>query len=69
MTEPVNLNRVRKARAKADAKAQAAANRVKFGRSKGERAVDTSDAQAARKILDGARRSAPHCLEPGREDG
>jgi hypothetical protein len=36
MTTPVNLNRFRKTKAKADAKTQAAENRVKFGRTKAE---------------------------------
>jgi len=43
MTTPINLNKARKARARADDKARADANAVKFGRSKAERQL--SDAQ------------------------
>ena len=43
MTTPINLNKARKARARADDKARADGNAVKFGRSKAERQL--SDAQ------------------------
>jgi len=43
MTTPINLNKARKARARADDKARADANAVKFGRSKAARQL--SDAQ------------------------
>jgi hypothetical protein len=52
MTEPINLNKARKARAKADAKVQAAANRNKFGRGKAEKTVSKLEAERARKALD-----------------
>ena len=52
MTEPINLNKARKARTKADAKAQAAANRNKFGRGKAEKMVSKLEAARARKALD-----------------
>jgi hypothetical protein len=39
MAEPINLNKARKARAAADAKAVAAENRVRFGRTKAEKDV------------------------------
>lgn len=56
MTEIVNLNKARKARAKADAKAQAAENRVRHGRTKAQKAQARAEiAQEARK-LDQARR-------------
>ncbi|MEL0091116.1 MAG: DUF4169 family protein [Rhodospirillales bacterium] len=52
----INLNHFRKAKAKADKKSSAAANRVKFGRTKAERVRD-SDAESRRqKLLDGAQR-------------
>ena len=56
MTEPINLNKARKARAKADAQAEAAANRVKFGRGKAEKAVSKLEAERARRALDQSKR-------------
>ncbi len=56
MSEPINLNRARKARDKAGAKAQAAENRVRFGRSKAEKSVSKLEAEKARRALDQARR-------------
>ena len=38
--KPVNLNRVRKAKARADAKAKADENAVRFGRTKAEKSLD-----------------------------
>jgi hypothetical protein len=52
MAEPINLNKARKAREKAAGKAQAAENRVRFGRSKGEKAVSKLEAERARRALD-----------------
>lgn len=37
MTDPINLNKIRKDRARANDKARADANAVKFGRTKAER--------------------------------
>jgi hypothetical protein len=56
MTEPINLNQARKAKAKADASAKAAENRVKFGRGKAEKAVSKLEAERARRALDQAKR-------------
>ena len=56
MTEPINLNKARKARAKADARAEAAANRMKFGRGKAEKAVSKLEAERARRALDQSKR-------------
>jgi hypothetical protein len=56
MTEPINLNKARKARAKADAKAAAAENRVRFGRTKSEKQVSKLEAEKARRALDQAKR-------------
>lgn len=56
MTTPINLNKARKARAKADAKAQAATNRVAFGRTKAEKALEAARKDKAAKTLDAARR-------------
>ncbi len=52
----VSLNKVRKARAKGEAQAQAAANRVKFGQSAPEKAQARAEAEKARRLLDNARR-------------
>lgn len=49
---PVNLNRFRKEKARADEKAQADANAVKFGRSKAERVLEATRAAKARAMLD-----------------
>ncbi len=56
MTEPINLNKARKARDKAAAKAQAAVNRAAHGRSKAERTAEALAAERARRELDGKRR-------------
>lgn len=52
-TSPINLNRVRKERARAEKRANADANAVKHGRSKAERARDAADAAQAARRLDG----------------
>jgi hypothetical protein len=49
---PVNLNRYRKEKAKADAKTRADANAVKHGRNKAERLLDAAQNEKARKMLD-----------------
>jgi len=55
MGEIVNLNRVRKDRTKAEARATASANRVAHGQTKAERTrVETERARAAR-LLDGSK--------------
>lgn len=56
MTKPVNLNKARKAKARAQKRAQADANAVKFGRTKAERAAETAARDAAARTLDGAKR-------------
>ncbi|WP_309605781.1 DUF4169 family protein [Phenylobacterium sp.] len=56
MTDPININRARKARAASDAKAKAAENRVRFGRSKAETTLAKLQAERARRALDQARR-------------
>ena len=56
MAEPINLNRARKARDKAAAKAQAAENRVRFGRTRVEKDVARAEAERAARVLDGAER-------------
>ena len=56
MSEIVNLNKARKARARADKKARAGANAVKFGRTKTEKSLDKAKAKKARTDLDAHRR-------------
>ena len=48
MAEPVNLNRFRKARARADRKVQASENAVKFGRTKAEKDLMQARAEKAK---------------------
>ena len=55
MGEVVNLNRVRKDRAKAEASATAAANRAVHGRSKAERSLSEAERERAARLLDGAK--------------
>ena len=52
----INLNQARKARDKAQAKADAAANRARFGRTKGAKAVTQAELDKAARDLDGAKR-------------
>jgi hypothetical protein len=56
MSEPINLNKARKARTKADAQAKAVENRVKFGRGKSEKIVSRLEAERARRALDQTKR-------------
>jgi hypothetical protein len=53
---PINLNRVRKAKARAASEATAALNRVKFGRNKTEKKADKAGAAKATRDLDGHKR-------------
>lgn len=52
MSTPVNLNRVRKDKARAEAKARADQNAVKFGRTKAEKDIDKARADQAARVLD-----------------
>ena len=56
MSEIVNLNKARKARARADKKARADANAVKFGRTKAEKSLDKAKSDKARSDLDAHKR-------------
>ena len=56
MSKIVNLNRARKARARADRKARADENAIKFGRTKAEKAKDRQAADKATRDLDGHQR-------------
>jgi hypothetical protein len=56
MPDPINFNKVRKAKARAEAKTQAAENRVRFGRTKPEKTASKLEAERARRALDQAKR-------------
>lgn len=56
MVEPINLNRARKARAKADAKVKAAENRVTFGLAKTVRSDARAETDRSRKDHEGKKR-------------
>tara|TARA_R110002096_G_scaffold222411_2_gene411277 strand:+ start:1357 stop:1539 length:183 start_codon:yes stop_codon:yes gene_type:complete len=55
MAKVVNLNLFRKARRKADKQAESAANRVKSGRTRAEKAADAADRAKRRKTIDDAK--------------
>jgi hypothetical protein len=52
MADIVNLNRVRKSRARVEKQKTADVNAVKFGRTKAERLIDVVRDEKARKMLD-----------------
>jgi hypothetical protein len=54
--EIINLNRVRKARERAERERQAEGNRRKFGQSKSERSLVDAQSRKFDSDLDGARR-------------
>ncbi|MDQ0462297.1 hypothetical protein QO010_000045 [Caulobacter ginsengisoli] len=56
MSEPVNLNRFRKAKAKSAAKTQASENRVKFGLTKAQKKLEAALRDKAASNLDSAKR-------------
>jgi len=56
MDEPINLNKARKARAKAAGQAKAAENRVVFGLKKAERTASKLEAERARRALEQQKR-------------
>lgn len=59
MTEVINLNQKRKAKARTEKEKKAAQNRIKFGRTKQEKNLEKLDARRAEKHIQG------HKLEPG----
>ncbi|MCV3271988.1 DUF4169 family protein [Roseobacter sinensis] len=56
MSAPINLNKHRKARAKAAKKTQADENAVRFGRTKAEKDAEKSQAAKDARHLDGHKR-------------
>lgn len=59
MADVINLNKVRKRKARADAERQAAENRVRFGRTHAQKEADAAAAAEARRKLDQLRRDPP----------
>ncbi|SLN17175.1 hypothetical protein ROA7450_00525 [Roseovarius albus] len=51
MGKPVNLNRFRKEKARADKKARADENAIKFGRSKADKELDRARSQKQERDL------------------
>lgn len=49
--KPINLNQARKTRARADAKAKADQNAVRFGRTKAEQVLDAAKVELANDRL------------------
>lgn len=56
MAEIVNLRQARKAKKRAAGDEAAAANRARFGRTKGEKLAQEAEADRQVRLLDGARR-------------
>ncbi len=56
MAEIINLRQARKAVKRKQGETMAAANRVKFGRTKAERLAQASEQERAARLIDGARR-------------
>lgn len=56
MTQPINLNKFRKAKARTEKEKRAEANRVKHGLTKAEKQKLKSEAEKAAKNLDGHKR-------------
>lgn len=56
MANPINLNKARKARARAEKKASADENAIRFGRTKAEKNLEKARAEKARSELEAHRR-------------
>lgn len=59
MGKVVNLNKVRKLKARAEQAEQAAENRARFGRTKAQKALDLAASQEMQRKLDQLRRDSP----------
>ena len=57
MVKPVNLNRYRKTKARAEGKARADANAVKFGRGKAEKTLNQARNDKALRDLEGHKKT------------
>ena len=58
--EIINLRKARKARVRAQAEQQAAENRTRFGRTRGERDLRKAEDELATRLIDGHRVVDPH---------
>jgi hypothetical protein len=56
MAEIINLNKARKAKAQAEKTVRAQENRVRFGRTKAEKAVEASERARVERTLDDSKR-------------
>jgi hypothetical protein len=56
MAEIINLNKARKARARAEKPIRAQENRVRFGRTRSEKAADAAEKARVAKTLDDSKR-------------
>ena len=56
LVEPINLNKFRKAKARADKEQRAQENRVKHGRTKAEKARDKQEAKRHEDTVDHSKR-------------
>ena len=65
MSNVVSLRRARKAKRRADAANEAAANRLDYGRSRAARAQEEIRAEQARRLLDGARLNSRELANDG----
>ncbi len=59
MTQPVNLNKFRKEKARTEKRVRADENAVKFGRTKAEKETVRKQSEQAAAELDGKKRDAP----------
>jgi len=59
MTTPINLNKARKAKEKAEAEQRAKENRAKFGRTKAEKKLEAAKAEKQAKLTESHRREMP----------
>ncbi len=59
MAEIINLRRIKKAKARVEADAKAAQNRVDFGRTKAERKLTEAQRELGERRIDGHRRETP----------
>ena len=59
MNEPVNLNKLRKAKARAGKQTQADANAAKFGRTKAEKDQQAKTTNNVVRLLDGHKLDTP----------
>ena len=58
MAEVVNLRLAKKVKARAEARGAADANAVKFGRTKGQKALEAAEAARVKAELDGKKQEA-----------